>query len=150
MEPRISRIKRIEGLASVSPSLIEGIMKIKINNDYKCFMSIPNINYWYDDEGRKIFIGWLWWGIDIVFKGYIVSHSRMYSWIRSDKHLPKTKRQVLLFIDEELPNGKTDDFRFRTAFLDKDDEGNPVFTTPGAQYIISDKVWWRDLTAPEK
>ena len=125
-------------------------MKIKINNDYKCFMSIPNINYWYDDEGRKIFIGWLWWGIDIVFKGYIVRHSRMYSWIRSDKHLPKTKRQVLLFIDEELPNGKTEDFRFRTAFLDKDDEGNPVFTTPGAQYIISDKVWWRDLTAPEK
>ena len=113
-------------------------------------MSIPNINYWYDDEGRKIFIGWLWWGIDIVFKGYIVRHSRMYSWIRSDKHLPKTKRQVLLFIDEELPNGKTDDFRFRTAFLDKDDEGNPVFTTPGAQYINSDKVWWRDLTAPEK
>ena len=41
-------------------------MKIKINNDYKCFMSIPNINYWYDDEDRKIFIGWLWWGIDIV------------------------------------------------------------------------------------
>ena len=125
-------------------------MKVKINNDYKCFMSIPNENYWYDEEGRKLFIGWLWWGIDIVFKGYIVRHSRMYSWIRSDKHLPKTKRQVLLFIDEELPNGETDDFRFRTAFLDKDDEGNPVFTTPGAQYIICDKVWWRDLTEPEK
>lgn len=42
-------------------------MKIRINNDYKCFMSIPNINYWYDN-GRKIFIGWLFWGIDIVFK----------------------------------------------------------------------------------
>ena len=45
-------------------------MRIKINNDYKCFMSIPNVNYWYDDEGRKLFIGWLWWGIDIIFKGY--------------------------------------------------------------------------------
>ena len=125
-------------------------MKVKINNDYKCFMSIPNINYWHDEEGRKMFIGWLWWGIDIVFKEYIVRHSRKYSWIRSDKNLPKTKRQVLLYIDDELPNGDTDAFRFRTAFLDKDDEGNPVFTTPGAQYIISDKVWWRDLTAPEK
>ena len=125
-------------------------MRIKINNDYKCFMSIPNINYWYDDEGRKIFIGWLWWGIDIIFKGYVISHSRMYSWIRSDKHLPKTKRQVLLFIDSDLPDGIKDDSRFRTAFLDKDDEGNPVFTTPGAQYIVSDKVWWRDLTAPDK
>ena len=48
-------------------------MKIKINNEYKCFMSIPNINYWYDDEGRKIFIGWLFWGIDIIFKGYETS-----------------------------------------------------------------------------
>ena len=47
-----------------------GTMKIKINNDYKCFMSIPNVNYWYDEEGRKLFIGWLWWGIDIIFKGY--------------------------------------------------------------------------------
>ena len=45
-------------------------MRIKINNDYKCFMSIPNVNYWYDNEGRKLFIGWLWWGIDIIFKGY--------------------------------------------------------------------------------
>ena len=45
-------------------------MKIKINNEYKCFMAIPNVNYWYDDEGRKIFIGWLFWGIDIIFKGY--------------------------------------------------------------------------------
>lgn len=45
-------------------------MKIKINNDYKCFMSIPNINFWYDYEGRKLFIGWLWWGIDLIFKGY--------------------------------------------------------------------------------
>ena len=42
-------------------------MKIRINNDYQCFMSIPNVNYWYDN-GRKIFVGWLFWGIDIVFK----------------------------------------------------------------------------------
>jgi hypothetical protein len=125
-------------------------MKVKINNNYKCFMSTPNVNYWYDEEVHTLFIGWLWWGIDIVFKRCIIRYSRMYSWIRSDTHLPKTKRQVLLFIDEELPNGKTDDFRFRTAFLDKDDEGNPVFTTPGAQYVISDKVWWRDLTPPER
>ena len=33
-------------------------------------MAIPNVNYWYDDDGRKIFIGWIRWGIDIVFKGY--------------------------------------------------------------------------------
>ena len=45
-------------------------MKIKINNEYKCFMATPSVNYWYDDEGRKIFIGWLCWGIDIIFKGY--------------------------------------------------------------------------------
>ncbi|MCR5578648.1 MAG: hypothetical protein K6F74_05485 [Prevotella sp.] len=45
-------------------------MRIKINNNYKCFMSILNVNYWYDDDGRKIFIGWLWWGIDIIFRGY--------------------------------------------------------------------------------
>ena len=40
-------------------------MKVRINNNYKCFMSIPNINYWYDEE-PTIFIGWLFWGIDIV------------------------------------------------------------------------------------
>ena len=125
-------------------------MKVKINNDYKCFMSIPNVNYWYDEEGRKLFIGWLWWGIDIIFKGYDISHSRMYSWIRSDKHLPKTKRQVLLFIDADFPSRRKDYFRFRTAFLCKDDEGHQVFTTHGAHYYVSDKVWWRDLTAPDK
>lgn len=45
-------------------------MRIRINNDYKCFMSIPNMNFWYDEDGRKLFIGWLFWGIDIIFRGY--------------------------------------------------------------------------------
>lgn len=45
-------------------------MKVRANNDYECFMLIPSINYWYDYEGRKIFIGWLFWGFDIIFKGY--------------------------------------------------------------------------------
>lgn len=40
-------------------------MKVRINNDYKCFMLTPNINYWYEDD-RHIFIGWLFWGVDIV------------------------------------------------------------------------------------
>ena len=52
-------------------------MRIKINNDYECFMSIPNINYWYDFEGIKLFIGWLFWGIDIIFKGYDKKHLKM-------------------------------------------------------------------------
>ena len=108
-------------------------MKIKINNEYKCFMSIPNINYWYDDEGRKIFIGWLWWGIDIVFKGYIVRHSRMYSWIRS----------------ADVPDGSRDTFRYRTAIVDEEDNGNKIFVVPGAKYVPNDKLWWRDLTPPE-
>ena len=43
-------------------------MKIKINNDYGCFMFIPNINYWYEDDERFIFIGWLIWGINIVIR----------------------------------------------------------------------------------
>jgi len=42
-------------------------MKIKINNDYKCFMVVPNVNLWYEDD-RHLFVGWLFWGIDIVFK----------------------------------------------------------------------------------
>jgi len=28
-------------------------------------MITPNINYWYNED-RHIFIGWLFWGIDIV------------------------------------------------------------------------------------
>ena len=42
-------------------------MKIRINNDYKCFMSIPNINYWYEDD-RHLFFGWLFWGFEIIIK----------------------------------------------------------------------------------
>jgi hypothetical protein len=33
-------------------------------------MLIPSVNYWYDEEGKKIFIGWLFWGVDIIFSGY--------------------------------------------------------------------------------
>lgn len=43
-------------------------MNIKVNNDYKCIMFIPNINYWFEDgEPKYIFVGWLRWGIVIVF-----------------------------------------------------------------------------------
>ena len=45
-------------------------MRFKTNNDYKCFMVTPSVNYWYNYQGKKIFIGWLWWGFDIIFKGY--------------------------------------------------------------------------------
>jgi len=38
-------------------------MKIRINNDYQCFMAIPNVNYWYDTH--TIFVGWLFWGFNI-------------------------------------------------------------------------------------
>lgn len=30
-------------------------------------MLIPNINYWYNED-KHIFIGWMFWGIDIVIK----------------------------------------------------------------------------------
>ena len=30
-------------------------------------MLTPSVNYWYDDE-PTIFIGWLFWGIDIVIR----------------------------------------------------------------------------------
>ena len=126
-------------------------MRIKINNDYECFMSIPNINYWYDFEGIKLFIGWLFWGIDIIFKGYDKKHRKMpYSWIRSDKHLPKTKRQVLLFIDHDLPNDNGNDFRYRTAFLGEAEDGTTAFITPGAEFMPCDQIWWRDLIAPDR
>ena len=122
-----------------------------MNNDYECFMSIPNVNYWYDFEGIKLFIGWLFWGIDIIFKGYDKKHRKLpYSWVRADKHLPQTKRQVLLFIDADLPNDNGNAFRYRTAFVGEGEDGTTVFITPGAEILISDKVWWRDLIAPEK
>lgn len=73
-----------------------------------------------------------------------------YSWIRSDKHLPQTKRQVLLFIDSGVPDGSRDTFRYRTAFVEKDDDGDQVFVTPGANFMPSNKLWWRDLTPPER
>ena len=43
------------------------IMKVKINNNYNAVMLVPSINFWYDDD-PTIFIGWLFWGIDIVVK----------------------------------------------------------------------------------
>lgn len=42
-------------------------MRIRANNDYKCFMIAPNVNYWYKND-HHIFIGWLFWGFDIVIK----------------------------------------------------------------------------------
>ena len=41
-------------------------MKIRINNDYKCFMLIPNINFWY--ASKNIFFGWMFWGFNIDYK----------------------------------------------------------------------------------
>ena len=73
-----------------------------------------------------------------------------YSWIRSDKHLPKTKRQVLLFIDHDFPKDNGKAFRYRTAFVGEGEDGTTVFITPGAEFMISDKIWWRDLIAPDR
>lgn len=42
-------------------------MKLRANNDYKCFMIAPNINFWYNRD-YHIFIGWFFWGFDIVIK----------------------------------------------------------------------------------
>lgn len=42
-------------------------MKLRANNDYKCFMITPNINWWYNRD-IHIFIGWFFWGFDIVIK----------------------------------------------------------------------------------
>lgn len=42
-------------------------MKVRVKNDYKCVMFIPNINYWYEDgEPKYIFIGWLRWGLALI------------------------------------------------------------------------------------
>ena len=41
-------------------------MKLRANNDYKCFMIVPNFNFWYTHD-YHLFIGWLFWGFDIVF-----------------------------------------------------------------------------------
>ena len=92
----------------------------------------------------------------ILFAAYVKlarvnkRRQRMYSWVRSDKHMPKTKRQVLLFIDYDVPDGSHDKFRYRTAFIEKDDEGNQVFVAPGANFMPSNRLWWRDITPPER
>ena len=83
----------------------------------------------------------------ILFAAYVrlakanKRHTRPYSWVRSDKLLPKTKRQVLLFIDADVPDGIRDTFRYRTAIVDEEDNGNKIFVVPGAKYVPNDKLW---------
>lgn len=92
----------------------------------------------------------------ILFAAYVKlarvnkRRTRPYSWVRSDKHMPKTKRQVLLFIDRDVPDGSRDTFRYRTAIVDEEDNGNKIFVVTGAKYVPNDKLWWRDLTPPER
>ena len=92
----------------------------------------------------------------ILFAAYVrlarvnKRRTRPYSWVRSDKHMPKTKRQVLLFIDADVPDGSRDTFRYRTAIVDEEDNGNKIFVVPYAKYVPNDKLWWRDLTPPEQ
>lgn len=61
--------------------------------------------------------------------------TRPYSWVRSDNLLPQTKRQVLLFIDSDVPDGSRDRFRYRTAFIEKKINGKKVFVASGVHYI---------------
>lgn len=42
-------------------------MRLRKNDDYKCVMIVPNINFWYKNDWH-LFIGWLFWGFDIVIK----------------------------------------------------------------------------------
>ena len=42
-------------------------MRLRSNNDSKCVMITPNVNFWYNKD-LHIFIGWLFWGFDIVIK----------------------------------------------------------------------------------
>ena len=92
----------------------------------------------------------------ILFAAYVKlarvnkRRTRPYSWVRSDKHLPQTKRQVLLFIDSDVPDGSRDTFRYRTAIVDEEDNGNKIFVVPGANFMPSNKLWWRDLIPPER
>lgn len=92
----------------------------------------------------------------ILFAAYVrlarinKRRTRPYSWVRSDKHLPQTKRQVLLFIDSDVPDGSRDTYRYRTAFIYENEDGTKVFVVPGAYYIPSNKLWWRDLIPPER
>lgn len=53
------------------------------------------------------------------------------------------------FIDADVPDGSRDTFRYRTAIVDEEDNGNKIFVVPGAKYVPNDKLWWRDLTPPE-
>ena len=41
-------------------------LKIYTNNNYCCFMILPNINIWYEDH--SLFFGWLLWGFNIELK----------------------------------------------------------------------------------
>lgn len=92
----------------------------------------------------------------ILFAAYVKlarinkRRTRPYSWVRSDKLLPKTKRQVLLFIDSDVPDGSRDTFRYRIAHVEENDNGTKVFVVPGAYYIPNSKLWWCDLIPPER
>ena len=50
----------------------------------------------------------------------------------------------------DVPDGSPDNFRYRTAFVEKDDDGDQVFVAPGANFMPSNNLWWRDLTPPER
>lgn len=38
-------------------------LRIYSNYAYPCFMLLPNINLWYEDQ--SLFFGWLFWGFNI-------------------------------------------------------------------------------------
>ena len=81
----------------------------------------------------------------ILFAAYVKlarvnkRRTRPYSWVRSDKHMPKTKRQVLLFIDADVPDGSRDTFRYRTAIVDEDENGNKI--TRANEVKVGDTVY---------
>ena len=99
-------------------------------------MENPFINYWlwyYD-------VLWRYWPIVVVLTIIAV-------WLMYRRY---AKRQVLLFIDADVPDGSRDNFRYRTAIVDEEDNGNKIFVVPGAKYVPNNKLWWRDLIPPER
>ena len=113
----------------------------------------------YIPWGRGNMSGWLWLTLTIgaialwlieKYNGRKKRRTRPYSWVRSDRLLPKTKRQVLLYIDDDLKDSDTNTFHYRTAFIEGDGCGGQVFVAPGGWIAPSKKVWWRDLIPPEK
>lgn len=59
--------RRMRNLPTMPSGGRRRTVKIELNNDNKVFMSIPNINYWYEDS-IYIYVGWLFWGFNIVIK----------------------------------------------------------------------------------